>query len=252
VKELTLWTTHLSNNGLLSLRNGFTATLTSLSLNRVTSEGKCEDALIQFLETAPLLSQISLIHVSAICDQVFEAFTRLPNVWKMVHVECDNRTALSTAVLVSFLKSAAARELGTLTVDGSEAVTDVLLHCLAKAACRKHLETLSIVDSCVTVEGLIGLVESCPKLGLLDVNSDEEDGQVTDKFIDFLIQSTHCLYYVSCCGRSSISLNSAAAFARRYPDATLCSNYSDEELGIVKPNCRPGPTLTSLPEDPDK
>jgi hypothetical protein len=245
VEELTLRDANLSSAGFQSLGKGFGSTLKSLSLDRATRVS--ELALIEFLETSPVMTSIVLATVSNITDNLFEALARLPNVWHTVHVECEDRSSLSTEALAAFLLSPAAQKLNSLTIDGSDAVNDTLMECLASAPCSKSLECLSICCSCVTDDGLMQLVVHCPQLGLLSLSTDMDSELITDTFIDFLIETPHVLYYIDCCGVSGVSSRAVGAFARRYPDATICSSFSDEELGITKPNSRPAHSPPSLP-----
>jgi hypothetical protein len=243
VQHLTLRNVNLSDAALPSLGNGFGSTMKSFSLYQVT--GVSEVALIQFLETASVMTRIVLATVSTISNKLFEALARLPNTWETVLVECEDRSSFSTEALAAFLHSPGAQKLNSLTIDGSDAVNDTLMECLASAPCRKSLESLSI-NSCVTDEGLMQLVAHCPQLGLLSLPTDMDE-HITDKFIDFLIEVPHALYFINCLGCSGISSRAVAAFTRRYPDTMLASRFSDDELGIVKPNSRPDYRSTSLP-----
>lgn len=73
------------------------------------------------------------------------------------------------------------------------------------------------------------VMRHCRELCALDFETKEE-GQVSDKFIDFLIQTTHVLSYVNCCGHLEITPKAVAAFSRRYPEVVLLSDETDEEL----------------------
>lgn len=78
-------------------------------LHQVT--GFSEEALITFLQAAPKLSQIDLVRASPISGELFETLGRLPNSWKTVEVESEDRLSISTAALVSFLQSPSVRNL---------------------------------------------------------------------------------------------------------------------------------------------
>ncbi len=163
---------------------------------------------------------------------------------------CEERSSLSTHVLASFLLSPGARELNSLTITNCDGCNDALMECLSASPCRKSLESLNIAHSSVTDTGLMLLVARCPELGVLDIQ-EPEGGQVTDKFIDFLAQTTHCLSFVNCWGCSNISSRAAAAFAKSYPDAALAGVYAGKDLGKAK-STRPPHRPLPLPEDVDE